>query len=248
MASQTAVETTVTDLGIEVINKSNDGGRNPEVKKYRRKNIIHLWEFLLELLANDNLCTIICWSRKEFKEFQLKRPEEVARRWGLLRRRRKGMNYEKLSRALRFYYGQGIIQKVPGQRFTYKFDKLPYRYDPEVSQSWYQERKKISSDKSTSCLSGQSLLSSSFKQSTLARAQIPLGSSSSPSLIPSAARSTKASQVTTQRLSPQICISSNLSKITLKASVPLLFPKQDLLNFPTKSIPVSVIKRIASNP
>ena len=106
------VETTVTDLGIEVINKSNDGSRNPEVKKYRRKNIIHLWEFLLELLANDNLCTIICWSRKEFKEFQLKRPEEVARRWGLLRRRRKGMNYEKLSRALRFYYGQGIIQKV----------------------------------------------------------------------------------------------------------------------------------------
>ena len=27
-------------------------------------------------------------------------------------KRKKGMNYEKLSRALRFYYGQGIIQKV----------------------------------------------------------------------------------------------------------------------------------------
>ncbi|CAH3112434.1 unnamed protein product [Pocillopora meandrina] len=138
--------------------------------------------------------------------------------------------------------------KVPGQRFTYKFDKLPYRYDPEVSQSRYQERKKISSDKSTSCLSGQSLLSSSFKQSTLSRAQIPLGSSISPSLIPSAARSTQASQVTTQQLSPQTRTSSNLRKITLKASVPLLFRKQDLLNCSTKSIPVSVIKRIAFNP
>ena len=59
------------------------------------------------------MCTIISWSRREFKEFKLKKPEEVARRWGLLRQR-KGMNYEKLSGALRFYYdyAQGIFQKV----------------------------------------------------------------------------------------------------------------------------------------
>lgn len=62
-------EIMVKDLGIEVINKLNDGGRNLEVKKYCCKNIIYLWEFLLEFFVNDNLCMIICWSRKEFKEF-----------------------------------------------------------------------------------------------------------------------------------------------------------------------------------
>ena len=100
-----------TPLAVVKINQSNNGRRNSKVKKTRHQNVTHLWEFLLELLENDNLCTIISWSRREFKEFKLKKPEEVARRWGLLRQR-KGMNYEKLSRALRFYYGQGIIQKV----------------------------------------------------------------------------------------------------------------------------------------
>ena len=100
-------------MEIELTKKSTrkGGTRNSEGKKRRRVNTIYLWEFLLDLLANDDLRTIICWSRREFKEFKLKRPEEVSRRWGLVKRK-KGMNYEKLSRALRFYYGQGIIQKV----------------------------------------------------------------------------------------------------------------------------------------
>ena len=77
----------------------------------RYKNIVHLWEFLLELLAEDNCRSLISWSRKERGEFKLKNPEEVAKRWGILKRK-KGMNYEKLSRALRYYYQQGIIKKV----------------------------------------------------------------------------------------------------------------------------------------
>lgn len=31
------------------------------------------------------------------------------------------MNYEKLSRAMRYYYSKNIIKKVPGKRFVYKF-------------------------------------------------------------------------------------------------------------------------------
>jgi hypothetical protein len=31
------------------------------------------------------------------------------------------MNYEKLSRAIRYYYSKNIIKKVPGKRFVYKF-------------------------------------------------------------------------------------------------------------------------------
>ena len=77
----------------------------------RYKNIVHLWEFLLELLAEDSCRSLISWSRKERGEFKLKNPGEVAKRWGILKRK-EGMNYEKLSRALRYYYKQGIIKKV----------------------------------------------------------------------------------------------------------------------------------------
>ncbi len=48
-------------------------------------------------------------------------PEEVARKWGN-RKNRPNMNYDKLSRALRYYYDKLILNKVPGKRYTYKFN------------------------------------------------------------------------------------------------------------------------------
>ncbi|KAI2591334.1 ERF isoform 5, partial [Pan troglodytes] len=32
------------------------------------------------------------------------------------------MNYDKLSRALRYYYNKRILHKTKGKRFTYKFN------------------------------------------------------------------------------------------------------------------------------
>lgn len=49
-------------------------------------------------------------------EFKLVEPEEVARRWGL-QKNRPAMNYDKLSRSLRYYYEKGIMQKVAGKQF-----------------------------------------------------------------------------------------------------------------------------------
>lgn len=48
-------------------------------------------------------------------EFKLVEPEEVARLWGL-QKNRPAMNYDKLSRSLRYYYEKGIMQKVAGTR------------------------------------------------------------------------------------------------------------------------------------
>ena len=82
-----------------------------EQKQTRYKNTIHLWEFLLELLEDERYIPLISWTRKEEGEFKIKKQEEVARRWGRLKQRA-GMNYDKLSRALRYYYQKGIIKKV----------------------------------------------------------------------------------------------------------------------------------------
>lgn len=75
------------------------------------KTAIHLWEFLLNLLLDEKCDHMICWTNREAGEFKLKNQEEVARRWGNLKHR-PGMNYDKLSRALRYYYQKGIIKKV----------------------------------------------------------------------------------------------------------------------------------------
>ena len=48
-------------------------------------------------------------------------PDEVARRWGE-RKSKPNMNYDKMSRALRYYYDKNIMKKVHGKRYTYKFD------------------------------------------------------------------------------------------------------------------------------
>ena len=44
----------------------------------------------------------------------------VAQLWGE-RKNKPHMNYEKLSRALRYYYDGDMISKVHGKRFVYKF-------------------------------------------------------------------------------------------------------------------------------
>jgi len=48
-------------------------------------------------------------------------PDEVARRWGE-RKSKPNMNYDKMSRALRYYYDKNMMTKVHGKRYAYKFD------------------------------------------------------------------------------------------------------------------------------
>ncbi|XP_075053353.1 protein C-ets-2 [Mixophyes fleayi] len=80
---------------------------------------IQLWQFLLELLTDKSCQSFISWTGDGW-EFKLTDPDEVARRWGK-RKNKPKMNYEKLSRGLRYYYDKNIIHKTSGKRYVYRF-------------------------------------------------------------------------------------------------------------------------------
>merc|ERR1719376_1110626 len=85
---------------------------------------VTLWQFLLELLNDPQHAShLISWTSND-GEFKLHDSEEVARMWGM-RKNKTNMNYDQLSRALRYYYDKNIIKKVNGQKFVYKFVCLP---------------------------------------------------------------------------------------------------------------------------
>nr|XP_013802140.1 PREDICTED: ETS domain-containing transcription factor ERF [Apteryx mantelli mantelli] len=81
---------------------------------------IQLWHFILELLQKEEYQNVIAW-QGDYGEFVIKDPDEVARLWGI-RKCKPHMNYDKLSRALRYYYNKRILHKTKGKRFTYKFN------------------------------------------------------------------------------------------------------------------------------
>ncbi|XP_060081877.1 transcriptional regulator ERG homolog [Ylistrum balloti] len=116
---------------------------------------IQLWQFLLELLSDSSLSNCITWEGTN-GEFKLVDPDEVARRWGE-RKSKPNMNYDKLSRALRYYYDKNIMTKVHGKRYAYKFDfaglaqamqpattdPTSYKYQQDFFMSSYHHNTKL---------------------------------------------------------------------------------------------------------
>lgn len=80
---------------------------------------IQLWQFLLEILTDVQYLDVITWQGDD-GEFKLLESERVAQLWGI-RKNKPNMNYEKLSRALRYYYDGDMLAKMVGKRFVYKF-------------------------------------------------------------------------------------------------------------------------------
>ncbi|XP_056145795.1 GA-binding protein alpha chain isoform X2 [Lampris incognitus] len=116
-----------TPTTIKVLKQSR-GPRMPRISGEERSSPgnrtgnngqIQLWQFLLELLTDKDARDCISWVGEE-GEFKLNQPELVAQKWGQ-RKNKPTMNYEKLSRALRYYYDGDMISKVQGKRFVYKF-------------------------------------------------------------------------------------------------------------------------------
>ncbi|MCP3668232.1 MAG: hypothetical protein GY696_38050, partial [Gammaproteobacteria bacterium] len=90
----------------------------PQPPSFNGSGPIQLWQFLLELLTDKSCQHFIAWTGDGW-EFKMIDPDEVARRWGLRKNKLK-MNYEKLSRGLRYYYDKNIILKTAGKRYIYR--------------------------------------------------------------------------------------------------------------------------------
>ncbi|XP_023281777.1 ETS domain-containing protein Elk-1-like [Seriola lalandi dorsalis] len=105
---------------------------------------ITLWQFLLHLLEDQRQRHLISWTGED-GEFKLLDAEEVARLWGL-RKNKHNMNYDKLSRALRYYYDKNIIKKVSGQKFVYKFVSQPDPSLPEGIRNGEESQRRDSTD------------------------------------------------------------------------------------------------------
>ncbi|XP_070591188.1 ETS-related transcription factor Elf-5 isoform X2 [Erythrolamprus reginae] len=82
----------------------------------------HLWEFVRDLLLSpEENSGILEWEDRDQGIFRVIKSDALAKMWGQ-RKKNDRMTYEKLSRALRYYYKTGILERVD-RRLVYKFGK-----------------------------------------------------------------------------------------------------------------------------
>lgn len=106
---------------------SVESAEETEEDTVSRFNCQYLWEFLQNLLNCKRFNKYIEWKNHPKGVFKLIDHHSVARLWGI-QKKRKNMTYDKLSRALRYYYSKDILRKVDGERLTYRFCKTVYNY------------------------------------------------------------------------------------------------------------------------
>ena len=79
-----------------------------------------LWKFLHQLLTSNKCPDVIQWIDSDVGEFIIKDPDKLAQMWGEVKQK-SAMTYAKLSRGLRYYYDKGIMTKIAGKRYGYRF-------------------------------------------------------------------------------------------------------------------------------
>ncbi|KAK3526525.1 hypothetical protein QTP70_030680, partial [Hemibagrus guttatus] len=93
-----------------------------QVKKHNPRGT-HLWEFIRDILLNpERNPGLIKWENRSEGVFRFLKSEAVAQLWGK-KKNNSSMTYEKLSRAMRYYYKREILERVDGRRLVYKFGR-----------------------------------------------------------------------------------------------------------------------------
>lgn len=83
----------------------------------------HLWEFIRDILIHpERNQGLLKWEDRREGVFKFLKSEAVAQMWGQ-KKKNSSMTYEKLSRAMRYYYKREILERVDGRRLVYKFGK-----------------------------------------------------------------------------------------------------------------------------
>lgn len=92
----------------------------------QEKSVRLLWDFLQQLLndAGQKYKSCIAWKDKSKGIFKIVDPHQLAYLWGM-QKNHLNMNFDKMSRALRYYYRVKILQKEQGERHCYKFLRHP---------------------------------------------------------------------------------------------------------------------------
>ena len=86
-------------------------------------NRLSLWSFIYDLLE-DQRTPCVKWTNREKLEFKVEDTEALAQEWGQ-RKGKNTMTWAKFARAMRYYYGKDVLEKVERKRFTYKFIDSP---------------------------------------------------------------------------------------------------------------------------
>ena len=80
-----------------------------------------LWEFTLRVIKKPKYQYMVSWENKKEGLFRFRDAQAFAALWGK-HRNRPSMTYDKVARALRYYYKRDILNQVGG-RLTYRFSK-----------------------------------------------------------------------------------------------------------------------------
>lgn len=104
--------------------------KNNNLDRPRTGGSRRLWEFILDLLKSSEFNpSHIKWINQSEGEFKIVKTTDIATMWGKIKNN-EGMTYEKMSRAMRYYYRRQIMAPVLNRRLVYKFGPKSYGWSP----------------------------------------------------------------------------------------------------------------------
>jgi len=105
----------------EAAKRQRRPSKNPVPQQRKKGSKLKISQWIVSLLRDPQFNpTVITWIDEELGKFKIVNSQRYAELWGRVKGN-PNMNYEKLSRAMRYYYKNREISIVAGERLTYAF-------------------------------------------------------------------------------------------------------------------------------